>query len=89
MRLLCLLCDFETDDDGQEIISHITANHGGLEGYLSVFPFAPVVNAGIESAIMHNDPLPESVKITDTDKSILAAQYQQLAPLRSEITVEA
>ncbi|MBL8029367.1 MAG: hypothetical protein JNL74_23290 [Fibrobacteres bacterium] len=89
MRILCLLCDFETDDDGQEIISHITENHGGLEGYLSVFPFAPVVNAGIESAIMNNDPLPESVKITDTDKSILAAQYQQLAPLRSEITVEA
>ncbi|MBL8026040.1 MAG: hypothetical protein JNL74_06505 [Fibrobacteres bacterium] len=89
MKLICLMCDFESDENGQEIISHITECHGGLEGYLSVFPFAPVVSAGVESAIMNNDPLPESIKITDTDKSILAAQYQQLAPLRSEITVEA
>ena len=90
MKILCLLCDHQTDEDGVEIVNHITEHHGGLEAYLHVFPFAPIVCGGIEEAIMKHQPLSPDIRLSDTDISIIAMQQQQLAPLRSEIiTVEA
>ena len=88
----CALCGFTNE---VEIVSHIRADHGGIQAYLAIFPDLPVVSANlfvsIENAIYFGyiDTDEEGLAtITTEEKEILIVSAQNNAALRSEISVE-